>query len=89
MASGDEYGSTLEEVNIGGMRSLPWIIRRGAAAVRLTGAAPCHPQLVETRRVGTRLFACCLSAVHEHRGVPAAVSLSGISSSSASGSVSN
>ena len=89
VASGDEYGGTLEDVNLGGVYPLPWIIRRGAAGVRLTGAAPCHPELVETRRVETWVFACRLSTVREQGRVPAAVSSSGISLSSASGSVSD
>ena len=65
MASGDEYGGTLEDVNIGGVYALPWIIRCGAARVRLTRAARCDPQVVETRTVETQLFACRLSAVRE------------------------
>jgi len=89
VASGDEYGGTLEDVNVGGVYALPWIIRRGAAGVRLTGAAPCDPEVVETRTVETRLFACHLSPVHERRPVPGAVSSSGKSLSSASGSVSD
>jgi len=89
VASGDEYGGTLEDVNVGGVYALPWIIRRGAPGVRLTGAAHCDPEVVETRTVETRLFACRLSAVREHQRVPGAVSSSGISLSSASGSVSD
>ena len=89
VASGDEYGGTLEEVNVGGVYALPWIIRRGAAGVRLTGAAPCDPEVVETRTAETRLFACRLSAVRERRRISGAVSPSGISLSSASGSVSD
>jgi len=89
VASGYEYGGTLEDVNVGGVYALPWIIRRGAAGVRLTGAAPGDPDVVETRTVETRLFACCLSAVRERRRVLGAVSSSGISLSSASGSVSD
>jgi len=89
VASGDEYGGTLEDVNVGGVYALPWIIRRGAAGVRLTGAAPCDPEVVETRTVETRVFACRLSAVRERRRVPGAVSSSGMSLSSASGSVSD
>jgi len=73
-------------VNVGGVYALPWIIRRGAARVRLTGAAPCDPEVVETRTVETRLFACLLSAVQERRRVPGAVSSSGKSLSAASGS---
>jgi len=88
VASGDEYGCTLEDVKVGGVYTLPWIIRRGAAGVRLTGAAPCDPEVVETRTVETRLFACRLSAVRERQRVPGVVSSSGISLSSASGSVS-
>jgi len=65
VASGDEYGGTLEDVNIGGVYALPWIIRCGAARVRLTRAARCDPQVVETRTVETQLFACRLSAVRE------------------------
>jgi len=43
VASGDEYGGTLEDVNVGRVYALPWIIRCGAAGVRLTGASPCDP----------------------------------------------
>jgi len=57
--------------------------------VRLTGAAPGDPEVVEARTVVTRLFACHLSAVRERQRVPGAVSSSGISLSSASGSVSD
>jgi len=89
VASGDEYGSTLEDVNVGEVYALPWIIHCGAARVRRTGAAPCDPEVVEARTVETRLFACRLSAVHERRRVPGAVSSSGKSFSSASGSVSD
>jgi len=89
VASGNEYGGTLEDVNVGGVYALCWIIRRGAARVRLTGAAPCDPEVVETRTVETRLFACRLSAVREWRRVPGAVLSSGKSLSSASGSVSD
>ena len=89
VASGDEYGGTLEDVNVGGVYALPWIIRRRAAGVPLTGAALCDLEVVETRTVETWLFACCLSAVRERRRVPDAVSSSGISFSSASGSVSD
>jgi len=89
VASSDEYGGTLEDVNAGRVYALPWIIRCGAARVRLTGAAPCDPEVVETRTVETWLFACRLSAVHERRRVPGAVSSSGKLLSSASGSVSD
>jgi len=89
VASGDEYGGTLEDMNIGGVYALPWIMRRGAPGVCLTGAAPCDREMVETRTVETRLFACCLSAVRQRRRVPGALSSSGISVSSAPGSVSN
>ena len=89
VARGDDYGGTLEDVNVGGVYALPWIIRLGAARVRLTGAAPCDPEVVETRTVETRLFACRLSAVRERRRVPGTVSSSGKSLSSASGSVSD
>jgi len=67
VASSDVYGGTLEDVNVGGVYALPWIICRGAAGVGLTGTAPCDPEEVETRVVETRLFACHLSAVHECR----------------------
>jgi len=63
----NEYGGTLEDVNVGGVYALPWIIRRGAAVVRLTGAAPWDPEVVETRTVETRVFACRLLAVRERR----------------------
>jgi len=89
VASGDEYGGTLEDVNVGGLYALPWILHQGAARVRLTGAAPCDPEVVETRTVETRLFACRLSPVRERRRVPGAVWSSGKSLSSASGSVSD
>jgi len=89
VASGDEYGGTLEDVNVGGVCALPWIIHRGAARIHLTGAAPCDPEVVETRKVETLLFACRLSAVRERRRVPGAVSSSGKSLSSPSGSVSD
>jgi len=89
VASGDEYGSTLEDVNVGGVYALPWIIRRGAAGVRLTGATPCDPEVVETHGVETPVFASCLSPVRERRGVRGALSSSGMSLSSASGSVSD
>jgi len=89
VASGDEYGGILEDVNVGGVYALPWIIRRGAAGVRLTGAAPCDLEVVETRTVETLLFACRLCAVRECRPVPGAMASSGISLSSASGSVSD
>jgi len=89
VASGDEYSGTLEDVNVDGLYALPWIIHRGAAGVRLTGAAACDPEVVETRTVETRLFACRLSAIRECRRVPGAVSSSEIALSSASGSVSD
>jgi len=89
VASGDEYCGTLEHVNVGGVYALPCIIRRRAAGVRLTGATPCDPEVVETRTVQTRVFAWCQSAVRERRRVPGAVSSSGMSLSSASASVSD
>jgi len=89
VASGDEYGGTLKDVEVGGVYPVPWIIRRGAAGVCLTGAAPCHPDVVETGTVETRLFACRLSAVRGRRRVPGTVSSSGISFSSACRSVSD
>jgi len=64
------------------------MIGRGAAGVRLTGA-PCDPQVVETRTVETWVFAYHLSTVCERRRVPCALSSSGMSLSSASGSVSD
>jgi len=51
--------------DVGGVYALPWIIPRGAVGVHLTGAAPCNPEVVETRTVETPLFACRLSAVRE------------------------
>jgi len=89
VASVDQYGGTLEDVNVGGVYALPWIIRPGADGVRRTGTAPCNPEVVEAPTVETRVFACRLSAVRERRRVPGAVSLSGMSLSSASGSVSD
>ena len=89
VASSDKYRGTLNDVNVSGGYALPWIIRRGPAAVCMTAAAPCDLEMVKTRIVGTRLFACCLSAVVERQRVPGAVSSSGISFSSASRSVSD
>jgi len=71
------------------MYALPWIIHHGAAGVRLTGAAPCHLVLVETQKVETLLFTCHLSAVRDQPRVPGPMLSSGISLSSASGSVSD
>jgi len=51
MASGEEYSGTLDDVNVCGVYALPGIIRRGAAEVRLSGNAPCHSAVVETRTV--------------------------------------
>jgi len=65
VASGDEYGGTLEDVNVGGVYAPPWIIHRSAAGVRLTGATPCDPEVIETGTVETQLFACRLSAVRD------------------------
>jgi len=76
-------------VNVGGVYILPWIMCRGPAGVRQTGATACHPEVVETRTVETWLFACCLSAVRVRRPVPDKVSSSAISLLSASGSVSD
>ena len=67
VATGNEYGGTLEDVNVGGVYAIPWIIRRGAAGVRLTGAAPCDLEVLETGTVETQLFACPLSAVRVHQ----------------------
>jgi len=78
-----------KHVNVGGVYALPWIIRRGGARVRLTGAAPCDPEVVETCILETQMVACRLSAVRECRQVPGAVSSSRMSFSFASGSVSN
>ena len=79
----------VEDVNVGGVCALPWIIRREPARVCLTSAAPCDPEVVETRTVETRLFACHLYAVRELRQVSGVVSSSGKSLSSAFGSVSD
>jgi len=67
VASGDAYGCTLEDVNVGGVYAVPWIIRRGADGVRPTGTASCDPEVpvVETYTVETRVFAWCLFAVRE------------------------
>jgi len=89
VASGDEYGGKLEDVNVGRVYALPWIIRCGATRVRLTGAAPGDLEVVETRTVETLVFACRLSAVCVRRRVPGPVASSGMSLSSASGSVSD
>jgi len=89
VASGNEYGGTLVDVNGGGVYALPWIIGRGAAGGRLTGAAPCDPERVKTRTVETWVFACRMSAVREWRRVPCTVSSSGMSLSSSYGSVSD
>jgi len=88
VASGDEYGGILEDVNVSGVYALLWIIHRGVARVHLTGAAPCTSEVVETRTVETWLVACHLSVVRERRRVPGPVSSSGKSLSSASSSVS-
>jgi len=76
------------DVNAGGVYSLSWIIRCGAAGVHLTDVALCNPKIVKTPKVKPRVFVCRLSAVRELRGVPGAVSSSWISMSSASSSVS-
>jgi len=89
VASGGEYGGTQNDVNVSGVYASPWIIRRGAPGVRITCAAPCDPDVVEPGTVTILLFACRLSAVHECRRVPGPVSSSGISLSSAYGSVSD
>ena len=89
VASGDEYGGTLEDVNIGRVYALPWIIRGGAARVGLTGTAPCDTEVVETRTVENRVFTCRLSEVDEQRQVPSAVSSSRLSLSSVSDSMSD
>jgi len=89
VASSHEYRVTLEDVNVCGVYALPWIIRRGATRARLTGTAPCDLEVMKTRTVEAWLFACHLFAVGEGRQVPGAVSLSGKSLSSASGSVSD
>ena len=89
VASGDEYRGTLEDVNVGGVYALPWIICRGAARVRRTGAAPCNPEVGESCTVETRLSACRLSAVRERPRVPGTVSSSVKLLSSVSSSVSD
>jgi len=89
VASGNESSGTLEDVNVSGVYALPWIIHHGAAGVRLTGAAPCHLVLVETQKVETLLFTWHLSAVRDQPRVPGPMLSSGISLSSASGSVSD
>jgi len=63
VASGDQYIDTLEDVNVGGVYALPWIIHRGVAGVRLMGAGLCDQKVVETRTVETQLFAGHLSTV--------------------------
>ena len=63
VVSGDENGGTMEDVNAGGMYALPQIIRDRAAWVRPTCIALSDPEVVETRTVETRVFACRLSAV--------------------------
>ena len=64
MASGDEYWATLNDGITGGVYALPGVIPSRAPGVPSTIAAPCNPELVETRTVDTRLFVC-LSAVRE------------------------
>jgi len=64
VASGDEYRATLDDGSTGGVYALPGVIRPRAAGVRLTSAASCEPEVVETRTVDTRLFVC-LSAVRD------------------------
>jgi len=67
VASRDECGGTLQDVNLGGVYAVPWIIRRGGAGVCLTVTGPYDPEVVETRIVETHVFARRLSAVHEPR----------------------
>jgi len=40
VASGDECGGIVDDVNVSGVYALPWILCRRAAGVRLTGTAP-------------------------------------------------
>ena len=89
VASGDEYGGTLEDVNVGEVYAQLWSIRRRAAGVRLTGTAHWDLEVMETRIVETLLFACRVSTVRKCRRVPGALSSFGITWPSASGSVSD
>ena len=63
VASGHEYGSTREDVNVGGVYALPWIISHRAAGVGQTGAAPCDLEVMKTCTIETRLFTCHISIV--------------------------
>jgi len=61
VASGNKYGDTLEDVNVGEVYAIPWIIRREAARVCLTSAARCDLEVVETRTVENPVV--CLSSL--------------------------
>jgi len=58
VASGDEYLARLDDGSTGAVYALPAVIRPGAAGVRLTSAASCDPEVVDTRTVDTLLFVC-------------------------------
>ena len=58
VASGDGYRATLDDRSTGGVYALLGTTRPRAAGVRLTRAASCDPDVVETRTVDTRLFVC-------------------------------
>ena len=62
VASGDEYQATLEYGSTSGVYARLGLLRFRASGVRLTSAASCDPEVVETHPVDTQLFVC-LSAV--------------------------
>src|SRR5437588_9246994 len=77
----------LDDKNVGGVYGLPRIILQWMLGVLLPGAVSCDPAVVEIRTVVRRLF-LSLSALRDRGHGPGSV-LPGVSSSSASGSMSN
>ena len=49
----DGYHATLDDRSTGGVYALPGTTRPRAAGIRLTRAATCDPDVVETRTVDT------------------------------------
>jgi len=54
----------VDDVSTGGVHALQGVIHPRAVGFRLTSAAFCDPEVVETRTVDTRLFVS-LSAVRD------------------------